>query len=333
MDIIKHINLLNNVSFTPDIIEDIIASVEKKTITLNIQDLFNQIIQIGKTRWFSDGKKLEDYENCGSSNEPECIGYALIKGMDRLVNSGGFQRFSDTIEGVLEKPSLLKDNKILEQDQEVKKDSFDNLIKLFESTLTIMNPIEDLSNSSDSLLNDSSDNEEPKTKVDTINLKLDDLYNFFNETEAGGPKLDTAANVFLFFPKLALCTLGFFLFGFGGINPDALKFFGKGFVNVFKSGNITGDKGKWYVSEGEAAQRELNNNYKPPDKKAERERIDREERARNNEKDVERMMAERKARIANYGVRKGGKTKQRNSKTKQRKTKQRTSKQHKTKKK
>ena len=151
LDIETRIDQVKQFDITPDVIDSIIENV--KPSSLDLKTIFLKIIALGKIRWF-DGK-FEENKDCSTSTTTECIGYELITGMEKLVNSAGFIGFCKITTEVFKKPAVLKDNtnvEDLQNNDDTKVDSLRHLNKLFKSTLAFMNPLEDISNSVDSVI-------------------------------------------------------------------------------------------------------------------------------------------------------------------------------------
>jgi hypothetical protein len=118
----------------------------KSLPSLNIKDLFAQIIVVGKKKWFNDDKVVMTEYEC--SSESDCIGAEIIKGMENLINSPGFDKYSNTTTELTQNPEDLIDilEKFEDVSQDIKADATKNIIDLFTTTLLIMNSSDDLTN-------------------------------------------------------------------------------------------------------------------------------------------------------------------------------------------
>jgi hypothetical protein len=156
----------------------------KSLPSLNIKDLFAQIIVVGKKKWFNDEKVVMTEYEC--SSESDCIGAEIIKGMENLINSPGFDKYSNTTTELTQNPEDLIDilEKFEDVSQDIKADATKNIIDLFTTTLLIMNSSDDLTNID--LDKDLKKVKEPTSdlsKIEKVKYKFEKLQLFFKEFE------------------------------------------------------------------------------------------------------------------------------------------------------
>jgi hypothetical protein len=139
----------------PEIIEKLkqklkeIPQSELKT-PLNLQELFNKIIEVGRLRW-------DNPISCNDNTNVDCVAAAILDNLAALVESSSFKLLSDDIKNITENPNELTVDLEEEEEEESSLPEggapptdnttiLDEIKSLFKYTISIMNLKGDLTN-------------------------------------------------------------------------------------------------------------------------------------------------------------------------------------------